>query len=802
MHILDKTRVFVVAAMLILLGSCSDEATKSQNYLEAGKQYFEDGDLDRAGIEFRNALQIDPKNTEARYYIALLAEERQNFADAFRAFEALSLDDPGNAAVQAKLGQYYVGVRDLEKAREKVGLASEIDPSHPELLFLKGIIAYKDKKYDQAAEHARTALETRPSFVEASILLADVLRDNGEIESSLSTLDTAIARAQDASVLRTVKVRTLLDSDMHELAIEEMHKLASDNPGEYSYRRKLALILMKLDRQDEAEQVLRDAIAQRSGGNEPKFDLIDMIAGDQGEEQAVSELLTLIEAEPDEPPLRLRLAQLYANSGRDDKAEEVLRFVIDRDAINVHGSNARLALARLRLSHGEREAARILVNEVINVDPNNADALLLRASLTLEEDDPAGAVVDLRAILRNQPSATTALRLLEQAYLLSGQADLAEETLARTSELNPDDVSVLQRLANLRAHQGDREEALELTNRVLEDKPDATGALKLKAILLVSLGRWDDAEQAAMQLIKVPEEEVHGYLILGSLKNTLGKHNEAVDAYEAARAVDPTAFEAISGIAQSLIARDGLWPAIEFVKDIAREQPDNASAHNLAGVLLLRAEQAEDARTAFRKAAEVQVDWNVPYANLGLSLAAEGRFEDGIEAFNTGLQHIPNDPVLLSALAQAYEGSGQIDSAIAAYHRVLESDPDNARAINNLAALLADARADDPAALGKAHALALRLADSEQAAHLDTLGWVQYRLGRYEEARLNLMRAHQLLPDNPVVAYHLGLVLDALGEENEAREALERAIAGGADFPGFADARARLDAMLQPPAKP
>ena len=101
------------------------------------------------------------------------------------------------------------------------------------------------------------------------------------------------------------------------------------------------------------------------------------------------------------------------------------------------------------------------------------------------------------------------------------------------------------------------------------------------------------------------------------------------------------------------------------------------------------------------------------------------------------------------------------DAARLAMEEILELDPYNADAMN----FIAYQYAEDGVHLNKALALAQRALELNEAGHIyDTLGWVYYRLGRYDEALEPLRAALREMPDDPVIHEHLGDLYVALGE--------------------------------------
>ena len=81
----DKKRKLVSAALLVVfvLAGCGGAEERKAKYLERGKAYFEEENYDKARVEFRNVLQIDPKTAEPYLYLGQIAESEQEWRKAF-----------------------------------------------------------------------------------------------------------------------------------------------------------------------------------------------------------------------------------------------------------------------------------------------------------------------------------------------------------------------------------------------------------------------------------------------------------------------------------------------------------------------------------------------------------------------------------------------------------------------------------------------------------------------------------------------------------------------------------------------
>ena len=141
-------------------------------------------------------------------------------------------------------------------------------------------------------------------------------------------------------------------------------------------------------------------------------------------------------------------------------------------------------------------------------------------------------------------------------------------------------------------------------------------------------------------------------------------------------------------------------------------------------------------------------------------------------ALQRGLAAYPDDTALLYARGLAWERRDRIDRAEADLRRILVTEPENVPALNALGYTLADRTTRYQEALELIDRA--RAAEPDEAAIIDSYGWVLYRLGRNEEALVALRRAYTLMKD-PEIAAHIGEVLWMSGHKDEARKYFDEA---------------------------
>jgi tetratricopeptide (TPR) repeat protein len=142
-----------------------------------------------------------------------------------------------------------------------------------------------------------------------------------------------------------------------------------------------------------------------------------------------------------------------------------------------------------------------------------------------------------------------------------------------------------------------------------------------------------------------------------------------------------------------------------------------------------------------------------------------------LDAYARGLAAFPDDAALLYARGLAWERRDDIARTEADFRRILVAEPDNVATLNALGYTLADRTTRYAEALQLIDRA--RVADPDNPAIIDSYGWVLYRLGRNDEALVQLRRAFALQKD-PEIAAHLGEVLWVNGDKEEARRFFEQ----------------------------
>ncbi len=429
-------------------------------------------------------------------------------------------------------------------------------------------------------------------------------------------------------------------------------------------------------------------------------------------------------------PLHIQ-ANILLHEGRFEAALPLLRTLLEQ------GGEEALALIGGRIDEMSPEIAghySRLLNELQEAAPDRLDLLLTRALL-----------------LKRQQRPEAAARLLDEGLQQSpGQTELT-----------------LQR-AELYRLQGEPARALTLVERALKKAPDHGRLQATRAQLLLLTGQPNRAWRAMRELLaKQDNPQLHYYFALLLLENERWQESRT--------------------LLQQMLEQDPETSAPHFYLGMiaqAQQQPEQALRHFLQvedGPNLIQAyaralslheqpQQAAEVEALIDFAARKHPDQREPLIILYIEwLQRHQMRETALETLDQALASTPDSVNLLytrAMLSSPEESARMIDDL----RRALALAPDNPMVQNALGYTLT-LYSDQ---LDEAHTLISRALEQqpEDAATLDSMGWILYKLGRHGEARNFLQRAYDAHPD-PEVGGHLIQVLWALGEQQAARKLLD-----------------------------
>lgn len=780
-----KIAIVVMGLALTLgvagLGGCGGADERKAQHISKGVEWFADGNYEKARLEFKNALQIDPKDTEARFRLGETLEKLQQWRAAAGHYKAVVEQDPTHKEARVGLAKLYLVGNAPDEAIALVDEVLAMEPTNPEALVIRAGVKARGQDLEGALVDARSALAADPVHVGALSLAAAIHLQQGRDAESVALLESGVAAHPANQGLRSSLAAVYARTGEQDKAAAILEDVVSTEPETVDHRLRLASFYTAAENLDKAEEVLRAAVVDLPTETNAKLALVEFLAKRRGGDAAIAALEDFVQKDPENVDLLFAQAKLYQAMGRAEDEKAIYEGIIATDSTGKRGLEARNLLARLKVREGDREEARRLVDAVLGENSKDVDALALRGDLAMLDRDFSGAIGDYRAVLQARPQDDKVALALSRAHLANSENALAEEVLRDALERSPGSYQLRFRLAEMLAAGGDVTASVAQLGKILEQRP--TDDQALEALVKIHLGRkdWASARDYVDRYKQAYPQRPQGYYFEGLLLQAQGDLSEGTAAFE--RSLEQAgsgAVQPLSAVVRSHVAAGDNDKALERVDEVLADNPDNFVARNLKGEILLLQKEYPLAEESFAQAVAQAPNLVAAHRNLALARFAQGEHEGAVNAFRQGIEST-GAPALRFALANVLEGLGRPEEAILEHQAILDAAPDSLPAANNLAMLLASYR-DDRESLDRALELAKAFADSDNAAYLDTLGWVHYKRGEYDAAMPLLERAVRANPDAPDLQFHLGMAHYRLGDRAAAKERLEKALATGTRF--------------------
>ena len=488
-------------------------------------------------------------------------------------------------------------------------------------------------------------------------------------------------------------------------------------------------------------------------------------------DKALAAYRKVLDVDPGQANLASRVAALLT---RQDDFPEAIDVLKDAIKANPSAPGPLLQLAFIYTKYLRRTDQAIdYVNRAIALDPHNIDAYERLCEIALGAGDEKKALQSLdRAteIKSDDPVFWARLGKLYASIVFKPDRPPKPEEVARVNDIFKkaadragDDAAALKDVADYYASTQQIKEAIPLYLRLLELEPDDINAREKLATGFVLTNQREKAVEMLEAIIKEHPEKYQPYDLLAGLLDDAARALEREKKSDQAKAMFA---KAAANYEQSLIINPGrASPYLHLAELLLGPLKQNERAVKVLS----------EARQHFPQTPEI-----VYY--LGIAQREAKHFQEAVATFEEALHEAEAEGTEIANArfyfdyGAAAEQAGLHDKAADLFRKSIAVDPANAAdAYNYLAYMWAehDTHLDEAEQMIK---LALQ-ADPNNGAYIDTLGWLEFRQGKFDQALSDLLRAAQKLTrEDPVVLEHVGDACAKLNKPAQALDAWQKAL--------------------------
>lgn len=742
---ISTVAIVVVASMLA--GGCGK--MRMARHEKRADGYFSAGDYARAEVEYLNVLHFSQTNAHAI----------------------------------ARLGTIYYEQGCPGRAYPYISRACDYFESDPDLRLELAIIDVRAQKYKEARDNLNFVLDRSPTNAEAPLLLAQTVIAQADVEPVGRRLEGLHKQLGDTAALELafgeLEFRTNNVSGA-EGAFKRAQALDSKSSAVYF---TLGNFYLSQNREQEADVALKTAASLAGPRTQERLGYANFKIGKGELEEARRLLDEITKAAPDYVPAWVSEAQIAMLQNKYDDGAVLLQRVLSEDPSNyeallmqgrlnltqghvdratadferlamlyAHSAQAQFHLALARLKAGDFQKATVNLNQALALDPNYTDAAVTLAELDMQKNDPASAITLLKQVTRRQPQLAQAQLILAEAYFKSKSLDEALAVYTQLEEQLPKNPQIRLMAGVVLAQQNKLAEARKSFEKALELAPHFPEAIE-------QLVKLDIAEKQYANGL--------AHAQIGIAKDT-------------------------NGVASNLLQAE---VHIARAEDTARKLNPDSAELKLANVPAAR-EDVDQAEAELLKAIDGNPNVTASYILLAELWASAGKEQAALNRLND-LASKTNNLAVYMELGKIYNAVTNYSAARDAYEKALAINPNFSPALNDLAYLYGAHLGQLDKALSLAQKARQLLPDDPATA--DTLGWILYQQGDYNGALGLLEISAANLETDPEVQFHLAMTHYMLGQEDVARDGLDRVVKSTRDFTGKADASRRLTILAVDP---
>jgi putative PEP-CTERM system TPR-repeat lipoprotein len=756
----------VPGARAAIDAALADQPTNSRALLLRSRLMAASGDLPGARAAVDAALKATPNDVDALLVRAELEAGEGRDADAQKTLQQAVDANPRSIPPRLLLLSYALRAGKIGDAREQVTKLKEVASNDVRTIYGEALVAFSEGDNVHARDLIQRVLSATPGHL-PSLLMSGLIN---------------------------------LQLGSYAAAEEVLRKVMAAVPQDPSTRRALAVLYIRTGRPQQAIDTLTPAI--RSAPNNP---LLLRTAGEAyialgDATNAMKSYERANEIDKGNMTSEVRLAQVRFAAGDTARSLNDLAALSERSQPSESQADVALYTEHLRMR--QYDQALQVAQRIEKKQPNSGLGANLQGGVYLAKRDLRNARASFERSLKIQPDFFPPAYTLAVMDVREGRPQAARQRYERLLAKDPKNVQVLLALAELQGLTGEPPDKIKATiDRAVAGNPTSAKARMGQIAYLARLRDYGGAVDAARAaLVAIPDNpQLMEMLAAGQLAK--GDANQAVETFKQLSQLQPGNALVFVRLADAQAAAKDYPSAVDSARKALKINPDLGLAWAQLGKTYLLWNRPDEALAEARGLQKSQPDKALGYALEGEILSAQGRWNDAATVFEKGLTHQaspvlaarayamllragrkddaaalatnwikqnPKDASIPTMLAEESQHANNIPAATAGYQRVLEIDPDNAVALNNLAWIMIENK--DPKAVEYAER-AHRLAPFNPSV-LDTLGWAVTRSGDPKRGAELLRMAASLAPAQPEIRLHLGKALVETGDKAGAKKAL------------------------------
>jgi putative PEP-CTERM system TPR-repeat lipoprotein len=778
----------MVVAEEITEAALNNEPPSAYALVAAARLSMQKGDFESTRTQLEEVFAKYPKYAPAWNLLGDIESAERRPGKAEQAYTKVielsgnTFDALLNRAMMRIYRRNYQGAtQDLIQLRGAYGGQAHF---HPGANFAWGLVMLQTKQLDEAERYFHTASEFSDAYPQTFYYKAAISLEKGLVEQALTSVYQFLGLVPGSVVGSKLAAKIELSQQSYDKAEKLLLPVVAIRPFDIEALNLLASALLAQGKSGEGLELLGRVAELQPKSSEAKARLGAGFLAAGLDDLGVETLRKILEEDPSYEQADVLIVLNYL---RQKEVENAIKSAQEYRDRNPESATSYDLLGRAFLAGNRKEEARTAFLKALEIRPGDPGAGISLADLALQEKNFELAREYYKKVLDKNPSHMQTLMKLASSFALEGREQDMLSSLQNTLSAYPRAMEPRLMMARYYIAGGHLEWALSLLDELSEEQKAHPDALVTQAGFELAAGRYNQALVTLGRLVEIyPDVSQHHYMLskayagVGDIKQFSAELERTVE-------LDPDHFYAKIALARLALLSNQKDKFEKHLAEVRQMAPENADVMKLEVIL---AQQKGDNASAARLLEAIF--HKEPAAENAIALATHKHSVGDVNGAITELQrwvaNHPNDIAVRQKLAEIYGSNNQLGGVVYQYRKILETEPDNVLALNNLAWHL---RNQDPKESLEFALKATKLAPGSSLI-LDTLAIAQLKNNNLVEARRTINHALRISPNNPEIRLHAAQIMAAEGDIEGAIETLTSVLDERKKFPARAEAEALL----------
>ena len=773
--------------------SCGGAEDRKEFYLEKAKNFIKENNLEKAQIEIKNSLQIDPKNAEGFFLLAEVKSYKKDLGGAIKGYKKAIELNPNYSNAKIALAKAYSITNYEEYLKNAESLLAEVKKGsgfNEKAEVVEATILIKRHKNSDAEKILKNTIEKNSRYINAYNTLGYLYLSENRAQNAIELFKDGLSKNPDnielLMGLSDIYSRQKMYADAEQLIV----KIINLNPEVYSYKAALATLYVSMGNIDKAENVLRSALDVTNTVSTKT--LINFLAEQRSVQEAISELEKVVNEQPEIYENKYALGRFYMLAGRYDKAISVFEEIVHEDALSPIAIKSKVKIAEIYLKRNEIDKADVVLNEILEENRNLIDALFLKSKVDIVNNKFDDAINSLRLVIKEQPDHKSAPLLLANILKKQGQVEMALAVLQQSLDAEPGNYKGYIDFTNFLMSVNKVDQAEKVINTASELFKDNLDIYKQKFKILFTLNKYNEIEQMLEYMKSVMPARYEVFQLSGSYFIKAKKYDLAIRdiklALSRAKEVYPVYRDMIKAYLMSG-QKDKLY---KFLESESRNLSRKVASLQALGDLYYIDHRYKKSEESYRKVLSIQPNWVQAYEGLIKLAVTDRKYEDAINYFKKAIDASSKKFNIKNELVKFYISLSKYSDADALYKEMLKERPYDVRLINNYIAFLLDYMNDETHLKQASNMLSI-IEKHPNRSIQDTVAWYYGNTKRYKKSLGIYKKIINEKTGEADLLFHYGYVLFMSGDKQGAKVYLEKALKDKSKFVGKDKIKSLLD---------